>query len=192
MGILSNSYFTICLLLGIVALMFYIHDLRRKNTLLQQVVRRLHLQERAQLSQLEEQKDADKLNREEALFVKVCQYMDEAKPFTNPSLKIEDVVEALGTNRTYLGNAIRRYANGLTIQQFITRYRLRYAASLLEKATDDTPLSQLAEQAGFASRSTFNKHFFQFFHYTPSDFKALLSRQRMGDTPSNREKTLEK
>lgn len=192
MPTLSNHYLAIVLMVCILALLCYIYDLRRKNRHLTETVRRLHLQERIQLSDLENRQPYEELNKQEELFVRLCRYMDQEKPFLNPELKIEHIVAAMRTNRTYLACAIKNYANGLTVQQFIMRYRLRYAASLIERSEPLAPISEIYAKAGFASRSTFNRQFFLFFKHTPSSYKALVSLQRVGDIPSAREKTLEK
>lgn len=121
MNFISNHFVSISLLLCIVVLLFHIRDLRHKLRRLSAIVRRLHLQERTLLSELENKPQA-KLSKEESLFVRICQLMDEDKPYVSPDFKPEDLAASLGTNRTYLANAIKRYGGGLTISQFITRY----------------------------------------------------------------------
>lgn len=177
MNFISNHFVSISLLLCIVVLLFHIRDLRHKLRRLSAIVRRLHLQERTLLSELENKPQA-KLSKEESLFVRICQLMD------GPDFKPEDLAASLGTNRTYLANAIKRYGGGLTISQFITRYRLRYASQLLERTDLDLSVNDVSQMAGFSSRSTFNRQFALFFNDTPSDYKDMLSRQRAGETPS--------
>lgn len=183
MNFISNHFVSISLLLCIVVLLFHIRDLRHKLRRLYAIVRRLHLQERTLLSELENKPQA-KLSKEESLFVRICQLMDEDKPYASPDFKPEDLAASLGTNRTYLANAIKRYGGGLTISQFITRYRLRYASQLLERTDLDLSVNDVSQMAGFSSRSTFNRQFALFFNDTPSDYKDMLSRQRAGETPS--------
>ncbi len=183
MNFISNHFVAICLLLCIVVLLFHIRDLHHRLRHLSALVRRLHLQERSQLSELET-KPNEKLSKEESLFVRICQLMDEEMPYTNPGFKPEDLAVRLGTNRTYLANAIKCYGGGLTISQFIMRYRLRYASQLLERDDLDLSISDVAQMAGFSSRCTFNRQFALFFHDSPSDYKDMLSRQRVGETPS--------
>ena len=175
MNFISNHFVSISLLLCIVVLLFHIRDLRHKLRRLSAIVRRLHLQERTLLSELENKPQA-KLSKEESLFVRICQLMDEDKPYASPDFKPEDLAASLGTNRTYLANA--------TMSQFITRYRLRYASQLLERTDLDLSVNDVSQMAGFSSRSTFNRQFALFFNDTPSDYKDMLSRQRAGETPS--------
>ena len=53
MNFISNHFVSISLLLCIVVLLFHIRDLRHKLRRLSAIVRRLHLQERTLLSELE-------------------------------------------------------------------------------------------------------------------------------------------
>ena len=187
-----TAYISIIVILTviIVALLIWIRDLNDRIKKSSQVVQRLRLQERTQLSQLENKNDQN-LNKEEQLFVNLCKYMDVEHPFTNADLKVEDLAKAMNTNRTYLGNSIRTYANGLTIQNFITRYRLRYAESLL-RTNHEMGINEICELAGFSSRSTFNRQFYNFFGYTPSECREMSLRQRAGEQPTSLENTLEK
>lgn len=188
---ISYIFVIVVLLVAIGILLLLVRDLNGRVKKLTLVIERLRLQERTQLSHLEETQDTKTLTREEQLFVDLCKLMDTQRPFTNPDFKVEDLAKAMNTNRTYLANAIRTYANGLTVQNFIMRYRLRYAASLL-KLGNGTNINEVSERAGFASRSTFNRQFFHFYGFTPSECKDKFSRQRIGDMPTMRENTLEK
>ena len=193
-NLLSNTPYLFVIIVLIVAIGFLlvlVRDLNVRVKRLTLIVERLRLQERTQLSHLEEAQGKKTLTREEQLFVDLCKLMDTQRPFTNPNFKVDDLAKAMNTNRTYLANAIRTYADGLTIQAFIMRYRLRYAASLLE-LSNGTNINEISEHAGFASRSTFNRQFFNFYGFTPSECKARFSRQRIGDMPTIRENTLEK
>jgi len=133
------------------------------------------------------------LDPDESLYVRASQYLFEEQPFTNPNLRMEDLCRALGTNRTTLGACIRKYSPGhLTTQQLVTRFRLRYAEKLLGDSLSDLNVAQVAEAAGFSSRSTFNRQFVQLYGCTPSDYRERSLSQTEGETPSNLLKTFEK
>ena len=95
MNFISNHFVSISLLLCIVVLLFHIRDLRHKLRRLSAIVRRLHLQERTLLSELENKPQA-KLSKEESLFVRICQLMDEDKPYVSPDFKPEDLYAVRG------------------------------------------------------------------------------------------------
>lgn len=158
----------------IVVLLIWIMDLNNRVKNLSQIVQRLRLQERMQLSKLE-RKSQQTLSREEQLFVNLCKYMDSERPFTDTTLKVDDLAKAMNTNRTYLGKSIHTYADGLTIQNFITRYRLRYAETLL-RTNKQLGINEVCEMSGFSSRSTFNRQFYNFYGYTPSECKEMPVR----------------
>lgn len=183
MEFINHHFVNAGLLLCIAVLIFHIYDLRKKLKQQSFIIQRLHLQERSQLAELET-RPQETLNKQESLFVRICQYMDDEKPYTELDFKPENLAKALATNRTYLAHAIKIYAGGLTINQFITRYRLRYASQLLENNLSSFTLTEIAEKAGFSSRSTFNRLFVQFFGVSPSCYEEMLSRQRAGETPS--------
>lgn len=80
----------------------------------------------------------------------------------------ETLVRALGTNRTYLGDALRECA-GTTPTDFINRYRIRHAALLL--STSDDPVALVAEQCGITNRSTFARLFRDHYSMTPTEYR---------------------
>lgn len=134
-----------------------------------------------------------KLDAEQQLFVRACQYMEENRPYTNPDMKVDDLVQALHTNRTTLGQVMKKCGpKGHTTQQFITFFRLRYAEQLLSDPQSNLSVSQVADAAGFNSRSAFNRQFFLFYQCTPSLYRMRSRNHTDGVVDSKREKTLEK
>ena len=134
-----------------------------------------------------------KLDADQQLFVRACQYMEENRPYTNPDMKVDDLVQALHTNRTTLGQAMKKCGpKGHTTQQFITFFRLRYAEQLLSDPQSNLSVSQVADAAGFNSRSAFNRQFFLFYQCTPSLYRMRSRNQAEGVVDSKRENTLEK
>ena len=122
------------------------------------------------------------LSTEQELFVKATLYMKEKTPFTNPDFRIDDLAKALCSNRTTLANCIRKYTFGdMTLLQFINRYRLNYAVQLLSSPDNKLHISQIAEAAGFRSRSVFNRQFFLRFHCSPSEFRENPLNQAEGE-----------
>lgn len=135
----------------------------------------------------------DNLDAEQKLFVRACQYMEENRPFTNPDMKVDDLVQALHTNRTTLGLAMKKCGpKGHTTQQFITFYRLRYAEQLLSDPRSELTVSQVVDAAGFKSRSAFNRQFTLYYQCTPSLYRMRSRNHTDGVAPSNRVNTLEK
>lgn len=133
------------------------------------------------------------LDAEQALFARACEYLELERPFTNPDLRMEDLARSLNTNRTTLGYCVRKYSRGhVTTQQLVTRFRLRYAEQLLTDKAQEMNVAEVAEAAGFNSRSTFNRQFFQMYGSSPTDYRELALSHKDGVVPSSRENTLEK
>lgn len=149
--------------------LWYTYKLRKKEKVLFKTINRFKLSERLNLTYLESI-PKDKLKDDETLYLNLCRVMDHDKPYLNPDFSRDTMASMLATNRTYIGDAIRKYASGLTIQQFITRYRLRYAASLLV-GRPDMSVNDVGMASGFNSRVTFIRLFREFFGVTPAVFR---------------------
>ena len=123
------TYITIaCLLLLIVIglYVYYNRRLKKKNKVLYETLLQL------QKSEKENIKNTGKLesDKEGVIYRKLCAVMEEEKLYADPSIRREDLAERLGTNRTYLANAVKKYHGG-TIGEFINDIRLKYAAEML-------------------------------------------------------------
>lgn len=84
-------------------------------------------------------------------------YFENEKPYLNKDLSINDVANALYTNKTYLSRMLNG-SMGMNFNQIVNKYRVEYAARLF---TCDTSLklSDLTEASGFRSFSTFSLAF---------------------------------
>lgn len=191
--------------IGFVCACFYVYDLRTQVKKQASIIREQNgkLREHADVTptqevahrqpQVEELTAQVHLDPEQTLYAHVCEYLELKRPFTNPELKMEDLARALNTNRTTLGYCIRKYSSGhVTTQQLVTRFRLRYAEQLLTDPHNNMNVAEVAEAAGFNSRSTFNRQFLQMYGSSPTDYKELFFSHKDGVVPSKRENTLEK
>jgi len=73
--------------------------------------------------------------------------------YLNSAVSVDMVAEQLGTNRTYLKNALRR--RGMTFSSYINSYRLWHAASLMAR-NRKMDLSEVAEVSGFTNMRSLN------------------------------------
>src|SRR5574344_2911153 len=90
--------------------------------------------------------------RTDEIYRKVLLNFDEKKVYLDPSLSLIKLSEIVGTNTTYLSNAINQYS-GCNLRTFINKYRINYAKQLL--TTSNCNIKELHKRSGFASRSAF-------------------------------------
>ncbi len=145
----------------------------RKNRLLYEQIMRLQAAEAKELSGEETAAEQEPANDETAessrLYNQICHLMTDERLFVNPDLNRDDVARRLATNGNYIADAIREATDGQTFTQFVNRYRLRYASQQL--TATDVPVEQIALDAGFNNRQTFNRLFREQYGMSPSDFR---------------------
>ena len=104
-----------------------------------------------------------------SLLQHLTRLMEDQKPFLNSDLKLQDVADLLGTNRTYLSNNIKA-ATGQTFTQYVNTYRVEYAKELLSSHPDEK-ISAIWAESGFATESSFFRTFKAVTGTTPSEWK---------------------
>lgn len=81
----------------------------------------------------------------------------DSQGYTKQGLTIEDLSDALGTNRTYLSSYIRSTYD-LSFREWVTSLRMEYAKSLMTEHPEYT-IAAISESAGFVSLSYFTRIF---------------------------------
>lgn len=116
------------------------------------------------------------------LYRKVVGYMDSHQPFLNDKFGINDLAEAMYTNRAYLSRAINTYS-GRNFRQFVNWYRIKYSVDLIDS---DLRLKvvELASMSGFHSVVTYNMAFKLNMNKTPSEYINDRKASRL-ECPSN-------
>lgn len=157
------SLAAVVLLLVVVAFgLIYTRRIRQKN-------RKLY--EQIMLLQKAERQPVAETTAEEAnpLYNSICELMLHERLYTFADLSRDDLASRLGTNRTYIADAVREGSGGLSFQQFLTAYRVNHATRLLAE-TDDS-IEQIAFASGFNSRQVFARAFREQHGLSPSDFR---------------------
>ncbi len=112
----------------------------------------------------------EKLNSDKKkLKTDLLNYIESFKPYINPGLTINDLVNVLGTNRSYLSSVINSEF-GVNFAGFINQYRFKMAEQLIIKNPNET-LDSIALQSGFGSLASFNRAVHQFTGMSPREFK---------------------
>ena len=104
------------------------------------------------------------------LMERLCHHMEEQQPYLNSELKVQDVADALGTNRTYVSNCIRNQ-RGCSFSQFVNTYRIEYAQQLLRKHPDKK-IAEVSMASGFSTESSFFRAFKAATNMAPKEWMA--------------------
>lgn len=171
-------FLSIILLLVLVTLsIMYARRLRHKNRVLYNTYLRL-LRKENTLYEIIEEVEPDNLSNEEVLYNDLCKLMWTNHLYKDQKLKKDDVAAKLNTNRTYLSDAIKKHGEGLTFSEFVNRYRLRYAATLLTTNLDMN-IYEIGDESGFNSRSTYYRLFHDYYGMSPSEFRDIAKEKEM-------------
>lgn len=107
----------------------------------------------------------------EILLQKINRLMSQDEIYLNPKLKANNVAHEIGIGYQRLAKVLNSYAN-TNFENYINSYRLKYACELiLQDKTGSTPVTQIARQAGFSSKSTFYDVFKKFTGQSPAHFQ---------------------
>ena len=121
----------------------------------------------------EPQEDRATTEETDALMHKIATIMREQHLFADPSLTIQDLATAVGSNRTYVSNCINR-RTGLTFSQYVARYRVEHAQTILCDArysSDHEAIANAMALSGFASDQTFYRVFKDVTSLTPLQYR---------------------
>lgn len=164
---------TIASALLLVLLLIYIiysRRLKRKNETLFQQIQELTNKEKA-VEQCLLSRSEKSLSKEMLLFRHLSKCMKEEKLFTDLDLNRKKLADHIGSNETYLADAIREGA-GETFSGYISNLRLQYAVELLDKNPEIT-LDAVAVDSGHGSYSPFYRSFTKKYGITPSEYRKL-------------------
>jgi len=109
-------------------------------------------------------------NTKELLKVQIFELMENQEIFKQHDLSLSDFVSHLGVNRSYISNYINNELN-LSFSDFINMYRLSHAQILIKDFGDTLTLSEIWEQSGFSSESSFYRVFKRMVGITPLAWK---------------------
>ena len=82
--------------------------------------------------------------------------MDSEKLYLQQDLKLDDIVKLLGTNRTYLLNAIKSELN-MSFSEYVNKLRIRHAERLMANHPELSK-QEIAHQSGYNTLSSFYRN----------------------------------
>jgi AraC-like DNA-binding protein len=99
--------------------------------------------------------------------------MDEEQIYRNQRLTINDVANAMGTNRTYLSVYLNSVLH-TTFYDYINNYRIEQVSiPLLKQLRPPRTMEEIAELSGFSSVTTFRRAFLKKMGITPMNYRKL-------------------
>lgn len=113
------------------------------------------------------------LTNEELLYRRIQQLIENKELLALHKFRREDIADMLGTNGTYVADAIRICTSGLSVSEYINRKRVQYARSLFESHSENT-IDEIGEMCGFSSRSRFHTAFKEYYNMTPGEFRKAI------------------
>jgi AraC-like DNA-binding protein len=104
-------------------------------------------------------------------YKKLLKTMESEEIYKNPDLTLPDLAGKLHISRNHLSHVINVSA-GVNFFDFINRYRINEAKRILsDPEAENFNILNIAFEAGFKSKSTFNKVFKKFTAKTPKEFR---------------------
>lgn len=172
--ILLHRVIVVALIVIVLLVAYLLWRSHRYNRILavknQRLYEQMQQREKAEDEQREklQAQPVETLTQSQQLYNRLCELMRNTDIFTDTDTNHETLARLLGTNHTYLYNALRECARQ-TPTDFINLYRIRHAALLLTRT--DNPIGLIVEQSGITNRSTFNRLFREHYSMSPSEYR---------------------
>lgn len=107
------------------------------------------------------------------LYMQLDSLMQNEKPYLRSDLTRDYLTEQLGTNKNRLTASVQA-GIGLSVSDYINEYRLREGLLLLE-GDPDVSLTEIADQTGFGTYSSFYRAFLKRFGVKPAEYRKFMS-----------------
>ena len=111
------------------------------------------------------------------LYDKCCRYMVEKRPFLVDRYAIQDLANALFTNRAYLSKVINHYS-GKNFRSYVNYYRVMYAVELFRK-NHSLRIVEMAQLSGFHSNTAFYQAFRDVMKEPPSHWCSRVRKNSL-------------
>jgi AraC-like DNA-binding protein len=111
------------------------------------------------------------------LYDRCCRYMTEFRPFLVKTFTLQDLANAVFTNKYYLSKAINRFS-GKNFRQYVNYYRIMYSMDLFRKNMS-LRVTEMAELSGFHSTTSFNQSFKVVMGESPSIWCSRVRKKQM-------------
>ncbi len=100
---------------------------------------------------------------------KLLNIMEHEKPYLENTLRLDDMAKKLNLSRNHTSQIINEHFN-LSFFNFVNKYRVEEAKSLMTKSGGKATITQIAYDAGFNNRASFYKAFKKFEKQNPTEY----------------------
>lgn len=110
-------------------------------------------------------------------------WLEEDKKFMDNDLNLNKAATKLGTNRSYLSNAIN--SQGINFPELINKYRIQEVIRIFENSDDirnGQNLDEIATNVGFNTKSVFFESFRKETGMTPNQFRDYTYYNKIGNS----------
>lgn len=121
--------------------------------------------------------ESSKLSEEDMLLRDILFEMEDAQLFLRKGLTLTELCQLVASNRSYVSSCINDNT-GLSFNDFVNSYRIRYAQALLQWNTEGLTIAAIRDKSGFETESTFIRNFKKFAGCTPSEWQAIHSQKK--------------
>ncbi len=104
-----------------------------------------------------------------AMFEEVVTHIEQECSYRDSELSLGKLADSMGFSPHHLSEVLNQYA-GKNFNQFINEYRVKEVCETLD-IKHSTPVLDIAMQAGFSSKSTFNTLFKKYVGLTPTQYR---------------------
>lgn len=118
------------------------------------------------------------------IFSRLERYLLEGNAFARSGLNRKSLAAALKTNEKYLVKAVRMYAGGKSLGDYIDSLRLEHACFLLRKYPEYR-IEAVAAECGIASRASFYRLFRRYYGCCPGEYREKISGFPKNETHSS-------
>ena len=122
-------------------------------------------------------RNSEDVARMTRLYERAVTLMEMKHPFLDAGFGLDDLAEALFTNRAYLSRTIN-ILSGRNFRQFVNYYRIQYCVDLMRK-DPNLKLLNVALMSGFHTTASFNMAFKLNLGETPTQFQERVRTSRI-------------
>lgn len=127
--------------------------------------------------QTEDQVERIRFNEQQIRHYKLMltQSMEHDKLYLDANLTLEKVAKHVSIPKNHITHFLNYYY-ATNFYEWLAKYRINHAISLIESGSENLKLEFLANLSGFNSRTTFNRYFKMYMGESPSNYRLRLSK----------------